>query len=136
MLLALVAAGCGGSDDEAATSDRKSTHAEAVKLLRAATAPGNRAARSGRVDGRVELDAEGCARVLRAVRAGVSGPYEYRQGAALPDYELEMGARDNGVGPDVAGRQVLGQPRIDRLQAARPSVRRRLVRLRPAVATV
>ena len=59
MLLALVAAGCGGSDDEAATSDRKSTHAEAVKLLRAATAPGNRAARSGRVDGRVELTLKG-----------------------------------------------------------------------------
>ncbi|HVF80137.1 MAG TPA: hypothetical protein VNA28_17725, partial [Solirubrobacteraceae bacterium] len=88
LAVALVAGGCGGSDEEKQKSERQSTHAEAVKLVRAATAPGNRAARSGRVDGRVELTLKGVPGFSEPFGASVSGPYEYRRGAELPDYEL------------------------------------------------
>jgi hypothetical protein len=99
LLVGLFASACGGSDEDDATrSDRRGTHAEAVKLLHAAVAPGNRAARSGRVDGRVELTLKGVRALSEPFSVGVSGPYRYRRGASLPDYELEMGVRDNGVG--------------------------------------
>lgn len=98
-LAGLVLVSCGGSDDEGdASSKRADSHSDAVKLLRAAVAPGNRAARSGRVNGRVELTLKGVPAFSEPFSVSVSGPYRYRRGASLPDYELEMGARDNGVG--------------------------------------
>lgn len=94
--LALVSCGGGASGDE--ETDRAGTHAEAVKLLRAATASGNAAARSGRIDGRVELALKGVPGFSEPFTVGVRGPYRYRPGASLPDYELELGVRENGVG--------------------------------------
>jgi hypothetical protein len=97
---ALVIAACGGSggDGGGARTDRQTTHAAAVKLLHRAIAPGNRAARSGRIDGRVELTLKGAPGFSQPFAITLSGPYEYRPGASLPDYDLAMGVRDNGVG--------------------------------------
>lgn len=120
---------CGGTppDDGDAIAGRDASHATAVRLLRVATAPGNEAARSGRVDGRVELRLKGVPGFSEPLTVGVSGPYRDRRGASLPDYELELGVRDNGIGlTSLGGRSwvSLGSTGY-RLPA---EVRRRLVR--------
>lgn len=124
----LVSISCGGgADGDNKASDRAGTHAAAVKLLRAATAADNEAAHSGRIDGRVELTLKGAPGLSEPVSVGVSGPYRYRPGAALPDFELQLGVRDNGVGlTSLRGRSwvSLGSTGY-RLPA---QVRRRLVR--------
>jgi hypothetical protein len=94
LLAALVLGSCGG-DDEA--SDRAKPAGDPDKLVQATLVP-NPAARSGRIDGRIEIALKGVARFAEPFSVGVTGPFEYRDGAALPDYELELGARDVGVG--------------------------------------
>lgn len=98
LLVALVLGSCGGSDgDDKKPPQRTGAEADAVALVREASGP-NRAARSGRIDGRVEIALQGVPAFAEPVVASVSGPFRYRKGASLPDYELEMGVRDNGVG--------------------------------------
>jgi hypothetical protein len=97
LLGAIVAAAlvsCGG-DDEA--SDRARPAGDPDKLVQE-TVASNPAARSGRIDGRIEIALKGVARFAEPFSVAVTGPFEYRDGASLPDYELELGARDLGVG--------------------------------------
>jgi hypothetical protein len=99
---AAVLASCGGGGDDAAdTGDKASPSAgpepAAVKLLKQAIGP-NRTARSGRIDARTEITLTGVKGFEEPFAATLSGPYSYRKGAALPDYELQLGVRDNGVG--------------------------------------
>ena len=59
--------------------------------------------------------------------AGVSGPFRLRRDASLPDYDLEIGARDYGVGlTSVGGRSYVSLGSTG--YALPPAVRRRLVR--------
>jgi hypothetical protein len=94
-------------------------------LVEAAAGP-NRAARSGRIDGQVTFKLRG-APGYEDFSVGVRGPYRYRKDAALPDYDLEIGARDYGTElTSVDGRSYIslgttGYPLPD-------AVRRRLVR--------
>jgi len=92
--LAAVLVSC-GDDDEG--SDRARPAGDPVKLVQETLKP-NPAARSGRIDGRIEIALKGVPRFAEPFSVGVSGPFRYRSGASLPDYELEMGVRDNGVG--------------------------------------
>ena len=121
--LALASCGGGGSDAKksAAGGDLKG---DAEALTKQAAGP-NAKARTGVVDGKVTLKLAGLPGYPE-FSAGVSGPYSYRKGAALPDYELELGARDYGVGlTSVGGRSYvsLGSTAY-RMPAA---VRRRLI---------
>jgi hypothetical protein len=97
LAVAVGLAACGGGGDRASTTARAGgdLHADAVKLTTQAAGP-NRTARSGVVDGKVTLALDGL-RGYPEFTTQVSGPYSYRKGAALPDYELELGARDYGV---------------------------------------
>ena len=94
---ALGLAACGGGGDDATTTSPAGgdLHGDAVKLTRQAAGP-NVKARTGVIDGTVTLKLAGL-RGYPQFTTGVSGPYRYRKGAALPDYELELGARDYGV---------------------------------------
>ncbi|HWI07134.1 MAG TPA: hypothetical protein VNT54_06420 [Solirubrobacteraceae bacterium] len=59
--------------------------------------------------------------------SSVTGPFVYRKGAALPDYELEMAVRDYGVElSSVRGRSYVSLGETG--YAMPPAVRRRLVR--------
>jgi hypothetical protein len=95
LLATVVLASCGGDDDGASEAARPAGDPDRLvqETLRA-----NPAARSGRIDGRVEFTLKGVARFAEPFSVGVTGPFRYRRGASLPDYELEMGVRDNGVG--------------------------------------
>jgi hypothetical protein len=92
----LLLASCGGgsSDDKAGGGTPK---LDGAKIAAQAAGP-NRKARSGRIDGRVELTLTGVKSFAEPFAVTVSGPFQYRKGAALPDYELENGVRNNGVG--------------------------------------
>jgi hypothetical protein len=94
-LLAAVLASCGGDEDGA--PDRATPAGDPDKLVQESVAR-NPVARSGRIDGRIEIALKGVARFAEPFSVGVAGPFEYRSGASLPDYQLELGARDLGVG--------------------------------------
>ena len=138
---ALALASCGG---DSGPSDSASGAAEPAfdpdTVVEQAAGP-NRAARTGRIDAKVTLTLQGVPvggvevtfalqgvpAGYREFSAGVSGPYRYRKDASLPDYDLEIGARDYGVGlTSVAGRSYVSLGTTGyRLPA---DVRRRLVR--------
>ena len=86
---------CGGGGKTETSPPGGDLHGTAVKLTKQASGP-LRAARTGVIDGTVTLKLDGL-RGYPEFTTGVSGPYSYRKGAALPDYELELGARDYGV---------------------------------------
>ena len=127
VLVALVVASCGGSDGDDKQAQPAASAADAVKLVREASGP-NRAARQGRIDGRVEIALEGVPAFAEPFSASISGPFRYRKGASLPDYELEMGVGDNGVAMTSLGGEwwvSLGSTGFK----APDAIRRRLVRL-------
>lgn len=88
---------CGGGTSGDASEDGGAPKLDAVKLVAEAAGP-NPAARSGRIDGSVQLTLTGNAEFAEPFSVRVSGPFQYRKGAVLPDYELAAGARDNGIG--------------------------------------
>jgi hypothetical protein len=123
---ALALASCGGNAGE---PDRPSDAAKPAFDANAVTveaAGRNRAARMGRIDAQVTFQLDGVPGYER-FSAELGGPFRYRKDAALPDYDIEVGARDYGMKlTSVGGRSYVslgstGYP----LPAA---VRRRLVR--------
>ncbi len=127
-LTALALAACGGDGDKAASQSPGggATHAEAVKLANQAAGP-NPAVRSGVLEARTELTLKGARGFSEPFTVSASGPFHFREGSALPDYELETGVRDNGVTlTSVGGRSYvsLGTTGYELPTA----VRRRLVR--------
>ena len=125
--VALALASCGGDDAAPpAASASASSSAAAHALTKRATGP-NPAARSGRVDGSLEFTLKGNPDFADDFALSVSGPFSWRKGSALPDYELEVGARDYGLTLVSAGGKsyaVLGTTGYE-LPA---SIRNRLVR--------
>ncbi len=125
---ALALASCGGGDSE--PSDRASRAAKPAfdpdTVVEQAAGP-NRAARTGRIDAKVTLTLQGVPAGYGEFSAGVSGPYRYRKDASLPDYHLEIGARDYGVElTSVGGRSYVSLGTTGYQLPA--DVRRRLVR--------
>jgi len=97
-----------------------------VTLIAASTAP-NAKANSGVIDGEVELALKGVPEFSEPFTSSVSGAFALREGAELPDYALEIGARNYGVTlTSVGGRSyvTVGTTAYE-LPA---SIRRRLVR--------
>jgi hypothetical protein len=113
---------CGGTTTSPAGSDLQPA---AVALTKRASGP-LRAARMGVIDGTVTFTLKGIPG-YEQFSAGVSGPFVYRKGAALPDYDLQIGARDYGVGlTSVGGRSWVSLGTTGYKLPA--DVRRRLVR--------
>jgi hypothetical protein len=120
---ALGMASCGGASDKPGGGAPPKFDGNA--LTKQASGP-NRAARMGVVDGKVTFTLRGLAG-YEQFSVGVSGPYSYRKGAALPDYDLQIGARDYGVGlTSVGGRSYVSLGSTGYPLPA--DVRRRLVR--------
>ncbi len=97
--LALLSCGGGGGGDEPAKPAGESANRAqpaAVELARTASGP-NAKASSGVISGETELALKGVADFAEPFTVSVSGPFAYRKGAALPDYELDIGAGDYGV---------------------------------------
>ena len=117
---------CGGDSDG---SDRPAAAAQPGfdpdVVVEQAAAP-NVAARTGHVDGRVTFTLKGVPG-YEEFSAGVSGPFRFRKDASLPDYDVELGARDYGVQlTSVGGRSYVSLGTTG--YALPPAVRRRLVR--------
>ena len=114
---------CGG---DATTTPAKQRRADAsgaqpaaVKLAQTAAGP-NAKASSGVISGGERDHAQGRRRASRSrSRTSVSGPFQYRKGAALPDYELELGVARLRRHADLGRRQVVRHRRRDGLRAAR-----------------
>src|SRR4051812_23932538 len=102
LLAALGIVSCGGGGDDATTTPAAGEHhGDAVRLTTQAAGP-NRTARSGVIDAKVTLALSGL-HGYPPFTTGVRGPFDYREDASLPDYELELGARDYGVTLTSAG---------------------------------
>jgi hypothetical protein len=97
-LATLVLLSCGGSDDNAKPATAKAggggDSKAAAKLIRSSmTAKAN----SGVVHGEIEIALKGVPEFAEPFTTSIDGPFQYRKGAALPDYQLDLGARDYGV---------------------------------------
>ena len=124
-LAALALASCGGEKTSSSPAGGDLA-GDADKLTAQAAGP-NRKARMGVVDGKVTLALKGLPARYGEFSVGVSGPFVFRKGATLPDYDLQIGARDYGVGlSSVGGRSYVS---LGSTGYALPAdVRRRLVK--------
>jgi hypothetical protein len=95
LVAALALASCGGGDTKTSPAGGD-LGGDGARLTKQASGP-NRAARTGVIDGKVSFRLKGLPG-YEEFSNSVSGPFSYRNGASLPDYELEIGARDYGVG--------------------------------------
>ncbi|MEA2220045.1 MAG: hypothetical protein QOJ35_2671 [Solirubrobacteraceae bacterium] len=98
-LAAFVLLSCGGADKAAKTktaADGGAQARQADRLVAQSLKP-NATARSGVIDAETEITIKGVKGFSEPFTASVSGPFSYRRGAALPDYELELGVRGYGV---------------------------------------
>ena len=93
-ILGLVA--CGGGDGSG--GDRATTPARDVEALARQAFGPNRAATSGRIDGRIDITLKGARRVREPVTLTMSGPFRARPGRSLPDYAIDLSVGDRGVG--------------------------------------
>ncbi len=122
----LILLSCGGGESDDAPKAGGTAKLDGARIAAEAAGP-NRAARSGRIDGSVELTLTGVKEFAEPFSLSVSGPFEYRKGAALPDYELENGVRNNGVGvTSLGGKSWVSLGSTGYAMPA--AVRRRLVR--------
>ena len=126
--LALQSCGGGGENDGGDPPAGGATGAQpaAVKLASTAAGP-NAKAGSGVIEAESAITIRGVPGFEEPFSNMVSGRFQYRKGAALPDYELELGVRDYGVTlTSVGGKSYvsLGSTAYE-LPA---SVRRRLIR--------
>jgi hypothetical protein len=99
LLLACVLVSCGGDDaSKPAARDGRAGVAEpaAVALVRTSAAASTKAS-SGVIEAEVEIALRGVPEFAAPFSTRVSGPFSYRKGSVLPDYELELGVRDYGV---------------------------------------
>lgn len=96
----LVLLSCGGDDGDGgrtqAAAGGGAASRAADRLVEQSLEP-NSKANSGVIDGEVEITIRGVREYSEPFTASVSGPFSYRKGAALPDYELELGVRGYGV---------------------------------------
>ena len=123
---ALALPACGGDSTAPERGDAAKPAFDPDRLVEQAAGP-NRAARTGRIDAKATFALRGVPAGYREFSAGVSGPYRYRKDASLPDYDLEVGARDYGVQlTSVGGRSYVSLGSTGYKLPA--DVRRRLVR--------
>ena len=93
---ALLVASCGGGAKDSGAGGKGDSAVDVAALGKRAFGP-NPNARSGRIDGEIEITLGGVPRFAEPFSITNSGVFSYRKGAALPDYALDVGVRDNGV---------------------------------------
>lgn len=108
-LAALVLGACGGSDDDPGDAGKRAAERYDVKALAKAAFGPNKRANSGTVEGRIEVTVAGARGFDEPVPVSLSGPFRYRRGSSLPDYqfEMELGER-SAIQTSVHGRSFIG----------------------------
>jgi hypothetical protein len=100
----LAACGGGSSDKGAASSARDAgKDAKAIALLRRQAFGPNAKARSGMLDGTIDVDVKGVPRFKDTVSISQSGPFDLPAGSDVPDFDLSvsLGLRDKPYGGDL-----------------------------------
>jgi len=103
----LVLAACGGDDDspggagsdKPATRDKAQDRKDMARLIEQGFGP-NAKARSGRIDGTIDLEVKGVPRYKGPIEITASGGYELRDGAEVPDFNVDVGLvlNDHAIG--------------------------------------
>lgn len=106
LLAAATLAACGGgssSDEDAGSAGDARNDAKAIALLRKQTFGPNAKARSGMLDGTIDVDVEGVPRFKDTISITQSGPFALSAGSDVPDFELSvsLGLRDRPYGGDL-----------------------------------
>jgi hypothetical protein len=99
--LAVAVSACGGHGTK--STPAKAARSFDLHALAARAFGPNAKARSGRIDGDIALRLHGAHGFGAPFSLTTNGPFRYRKGAALPDYRIDMGVRDNGVQLTSAG---------------------------------
>lgn len=104
LVAALTLAACGGDDSSSAdggasSSSKAQDRKDIARLIKQATGP-NEAARSGRVDGTIDLEVKGVPRYKGPIQLTAGGSFELADGAEVPDVNLDVGLllNDKAIG--------------------------------------
>lgn len=113
LLAALVAAltlsACGGSDsgdggggDTPAAGDKAQDRKDMARLIKQGFGP-NEAARSGKLDGTIDLEVKGVPRYKGPIELTASGGFELAKGADVPDFRIDVGLvlNDHAIGGEL-----------------------------------
>jgi hypothetical protein len=119
LLAALTLAACGGASSsksagggKPSAADRAKERQEIARLRRSAFGP-NPKAKSGRIDGTVDIDVTGVKHFNKTIEVTTSGPYRLKAGSAVPDALLSvaMSLREKSFGGDLIladGKPIIG----------------------------
>jgi len=112
MLLAtLMLAACGGDDDagkggsgssKPAARDKAQDNKDIARLIKQGFGP-NEKARSGRLDGTIDLEVKGVPRYKGPIEVTANGGFELAKGSAVPDFKIDVGLvlNDNAIGGEL-----------------------------------
>jgi len=103
----LVLAACGGDDDSSggagsdkpAARDKAQDRKDMARIIKQGFGP-NEKAKSGRIDGTIDLEVKGVPRYKGPIEITASGGYELRSGAEVPDFNIDVGLvlNDHAIG--------------------------------------
>ena len=110
LLAALTLAACGGDDDDSSSGDAAKPSAsdaaqdrkDIARLIKQAFGP-NEKARSGRLDGTIDLEVKGVPRYKGPIEVSASGGFELASGADVPDFRMDVGLvlNDHAIGGEL-----------------------------------
>jgi hypothetical protein len=112
LLAALTLAACGGGDDDSSpdadggstpsASDKAQDRKDIARLIRQGFGP-NEQARSGRLDGTVDLEVKGVPRYKGPIEITASGGFELPKGGDVPDFRMDVGLvlNDHAIGGEL-----------------------------------
>jgi hypothetical protein len=117
LLAALTLSACGGSDSDdgdggggagkPSASDKAKDRKDMARLIKQAFGP-NEKARSGKLDGTIDLEVKGVPRYKGPIEVTASGGFDLPDGADVPDFRMDVGLvlNDHAIG----GQLVLVDP--------------------------
>ncbi len=107
LLAALTLAACGGSDDggddsssaKPSQSDKAQDAKDMARLIKQGFGP-NEQARSGRIEGTIDLEVKGVPRYKGPIEVTANGGFELQDGADVPDFDVDVGLvlNDKAIG--------------------------------------
>jgi len=108
LLACLVLAACGGDDDSSgsadkpAASDKAQDRKDMARLIKQGFGP-NEQARSGRIDGTIDLEVKGVPRYKGPIEITASGGFELPSGSDTPEFRMDVGLvlNDHAIGGEM-----------------------------------
>jgi hypothetical protein len=111
LLAALMLAACGGDDDDSgggsgsdkpAQRDKAQDRKDIARIIRQGFGP-NAKARSGRLEGTIDLEVKGVPRYKGPIEVTANGGFELAKGAQVPDFKVDVGLvlNDNAIGGEL-----------------------------------